>query len=384
MKKIALYSLGGLILVGLAGFWVYSFLYGSPTNNAPVFADFNFFGGSAPAAEPLPVFIPTEPVVDVTTAALRQLTTKPVIGMRVIDNDGTPTMRYIEAGTGHIFDINLETGVEERVSGISVPNSYEAIVSENGSYVGITSRESSRQNLVVIDLSTLDTPVKIDIPAPIASFSFNGNASLLMTTESQTETIAKRLDLTTNKETELFRLPFRNAEILWSASSSSHYAYLKPAPGLHSALYEIKGSSIIRTPINGTGLSALVQNSTIFFSVFLDSTNLQTYKWEGGNVSDITFSSIMDKCVLGQTATLFCGTSLTEIPANMPAAWYMGEHTFTDRLWRYDAREVSSQLVDPQIVAGRSIDMKQLALSPDESMVYFINNIDQTLWLYEL
>ena len=110
MKRTYFYIAGGTILFLLIGFWVYSFLYGSPTNGDSVFTNLGIFGQNNTEEIITPLVIEENPTVDVATERLRQLTTKPVIGARIVDLASTTVMRYVEAGTGHIFDIDLVSG----------------------------------------------------------------------------------------------------------------------------------------------------------------------------------------------------------------------------------------------------------------------------------
>ena len=71
MKKAYFFIGGGLIISILVGFWLYSFLYGSPTNSASIFTNLGIFGqdNSVPFETPSPVD-EGAPYVDTTTNQL--------------------------------------------------------------------------------------------------------------------------------------------------------------------------------------------------------------------------------------------------------------------------------------------------------------------------
>ena len=181
MKRTYFFIAGGVIVCILVGFWVYSFLYGSPTNDGSIFTNLGIFGQNNTEEIYTPPVIDEVPTVDVNTEKLRQLTTKPVIGARIIDKASTTIMRYVEAGTGHVFDIDLVSGQEVRVSQISVPSAEKAVVSPNGSYVAIRSGLGNEGLVTLVDFSDLANPTSKKLPNQMRTFAFGYNNELLFT-----------------------------------------------------------------------------------------------------------------------------------------------------------------------------------------------------------
>ena len=116
-------------------------LLASDTQKKQIFNTFNFGGSSLEEGtieQIIDAIIPGNEVNEL--AALRQLTIKQVIGAIEI----TPTasssntlVSYAEAGTGHIYNLNIQTAVEERISNITVPTAQKAVFSKSGKYAAV-------------------------------------------------------------------------------------------------------------------------------------------------------------------------------------------------------------------------------------------------------
>ncbi len=389
MKRTIFFIGGGIILVGLLGFWLYSFLYGSPTNTTPNFTDFSLFnGGDNEEVAALPeIPVVENPQVDVSGEPLRQLTTKPVIGMQIVRNGSGEFMRYAEAGTGHIFDIDLKTGSETRVSQVSVPVASEAKFSQDGLWVAIRSGYVANDEVVLVKISTeTDSDEKTTLPNVIDSFAFGSNNNFFFSEIAGSSLVGNSYNLDTKETIKIFSIPFTAATILWSQSTSTpHYALTKPAASLTGYLYAIKGGQISRTPISGRGLTA-VAYSDIVFSTTDSKGNINTYSYNSNsnNIDTLGFPTLADKCVQSSGgSTLYCALNQNTTGTDLPDSWYKGSRSFDDRLWKRTKITSNEQVVNFSAAAGRPLDVYTPKLTTDSEMLYFINKIDQTLWIYE-
>jgi hypothetical protein len=387
MKRVYFYIIGGLILTILLGFWVYSFLYGSPTNNSGLFTNLGIFGqdNSVPVeTTPLPE---TEvPIVDTMSEPLRQLTTKPVVGMRLLESETGPVMRYVEAGTGHIFDIDFATGQETRISQVSVPIASEAVISPSGDYVAIRSGYSNQNSVVLIDVTDKNNVVRTPLPNKIESFAFGYNNELLFTEFTLGQTEGKGYLPSTKATRRLFIAPFTAHSMAWSNSSTSnHIIFTKAAATQIGYAYEITAGGLKRLPQSGYGLSVSQSNGTRFIGY--QDNGLYTALINTNTEGIITPAAVVipEKCVSGMNREriAFCAGPVDLRDPNFPDNWYKGELTFADNIWRINKESVTI-LNQPLKSVGRSLDVQKIMLSPDEKMVYFINKADKSLWLYEI
>lgn len=388
MKSIYLYLVGGLIIVGLIAFWVYSFLYGNPANSNLSFTDFGIFGNrdeEVPSVTETPV---TAPVVNVATAPLRQLTTRPVIGARTWQSSTTSPimMRYAEAGTGHIFEIDLVSGAEKRISNVSVPTASEAVFSPNGEYVAIRSGYTNTNEVILITLRDGNGTSRV-LPHQPVSLAFSNQNELLFSEVSGTNTEGKSYNLTTAETKRIFTIPFTAVTMIWSsATNTPHYAYPKASSKLMGYLYQIEGGEVRRLPIQGYGLTATANARYIAFT-YLNETQVESYAYDtrDGSFTKSPITTLSDKCIFDTTNEnkMYCGYDLATQFTAFPDNWYQGEVSFDDRIWEVVPGRAASQQNYPLQSVGRSVDMNDLAISPDGKYVSFINKNDRTLWLFD-
>ncbi len=387
MKKIYFIIIGGLILSGLLGFWVYSFLYGSPDNDSSFFTDLGIFGqNNTEDITPLPEIVPEPPMVDIPREPLRQLSEKPVVGMRMLETGSSSIMRFIEAGTGHIYDIDMLTGQESRISQISVPNASEGDVSPSGDYVAIRSGYGNQNDVILINLTNTENPTSVVLPNQIESFAFGFNNELLFTEITAGQTEGKGYLPSTGITRRLFTAPFTAHNMAWSNSSTSnHVIYTKPAASMLGYAYEITATGLNRLPQSGYGLS-INQSAGIKFVGRTQNDSYTTQIIDRKNNANISPAAIVpDKCVAGhiRKEVYFCASPIEFRVNNFPDMWYQGTFSFDDHLWVIGSGR-STLLVHPFREVGKSLDIVKIQLSPREDSLYFTNKTDKSLWVYEL
>jgi hypothetical protein len=386
MKRSYFIIGGGIILAILIGFWVYSFLYGSPENEESFFTNLGIFGQDTSEPFVPPPVTDEVPLVDVENDPLRQLTTKPVVGMRLLTSGSSSVMRYVEAGTGHIYDIDLSTGGEERISNISVPVASEAVVSPRGDYVAVRSGYNNQNELVLINLTDRTNPSSIVLPNQVESFAFGFNNELLFTEFNLGQTEGKGYLPSTKATRRLFTAPFTAHNMAWSNSSTSnHIIFTKPAASQLGYAYEISANGLVRLPQSGFGLAVTQSNGIRFIGQQRNGSYAALMVGKDGQADISPGATIPDKCTAGirRDDTYFCAGPAAVEDRNFPDTWYKGTVLLDDYLW--EVRPGGSTVLNyPMRTIGRSLDIVDLSLSPDETMLYFRNKTDRTLWLYEI
>jgi hypothetical protein len=391
MKKSTLIIIGITAILVLFGIWLYLLIYGAPRQVTDVFTTFTGLG--TPTTDTTIIEVPEEPLptVDVLTAKLRQLTTRPVIGFR--DYQATTTepkyIRYAEAGTGHIYQINLVTGAEERLSNTTIVNAATAVFSPNGKYAAIRSGYNNLSEVVLVEFGIGETATVSKLAPRMIDFAFSATNELLyseLTTEGIT---AKTLSPTTKVSRTVFTVPFQSATIVWSQDDiTPHYVYPKATTKLQGYLYAIKNGRIERQIPSGLALTADANARFITFTTQSGSepvSYIRTVASGSTTMSSIVFEP--SKCVLGikNSTLMYCGYEITSYGSEFPNSWYKGTRSLSDRIWQVDLEtNLTRQIVSPLQAVGREIDIIDIALSVDEDALYFRNKNDNTLWQYEI
>ena len=147
--KRTFFIIGAFAIILVVGIiWIYLFLFGAPENTDEIFAQFGI-GGNAPISQGTGATIPTDNFViveDMQTNTLRQLTTRPIAGMAFIDEN---TVRYMERGTGYIYDLPLNGGAEQQVSYTTHSKVTSAHFSEEGNRVIYETETTTGQQISV-------------------------------------------------------------------------------------------------------------------------------------------------------------------------------------------------------------------------------------------
>lgn len=374
----------GIVLSILLLVWVYLYFTGDGGREG-LFNALNFGDTSGEGFDLGDIFDGV--TEDQPNAELRQLSLRWVVGYSsVLAAASTSATAYlVEAGTGHIYAIDIATGVENRISNITIPTANRAVVSGDATFA-VVAKNDGQGGLTVISLphgsTTLDS---FEIDADAFSFSLTSDNKLLYASHVGSAVAAYVYDLETRTETTLFNIPFREATIVWGKSTNSvHYVYPRTSSQLEGYLYAVKSGVLRRMPASGYGLSATGNDSYALFTVRSgDGYLTRAYEADPEGTTDIGFSFLPEKCAFINNGAL-CGLSSTSYDNNSPDNWYSGEVSHSDGLWYLDLKTKETFFVlDMENTSGRMLDVTKPEVAQDASALFFINKTDQSLWIYE-
>lgn len=390
MKKTYLIIAGSIILVLLLAVWGYLFFFGTPESMDDVFSDFGF----TPADEPidtteLPV---AEPTVDVTDendtdpSRLTQLTTREVAGYY----SNQEMVRYVELGTGHIYEIDLSNGEEKQISKTTIPQAHSAHFSPDGTLVVLQSRYHAEEETILGRISSTSpsletTSLSSLIGGVIENVTINSSGELLYTQKTNTGLRGSSLNLYNLNQRVLFSAPFQSAMVHWG-EDDRHYLQTKPASNLTGYVYEAAGT-LSPLPLIGEGLLLARVGDTIMYSLVEDD-QYHTYTLNN-NMRDslpLPFIALPEKCdtdaaiagLIICAGTINVGESISYLDD-----WYKGEIRHNDDILFYNVTEGSAgSLLSLEKESGREIDVINLTFDGTSSRIFFTNKLDNTLWSY--
>lgn len=392
MKRSIFIVIGIIIVLILLAVWIYVLFFGNPKNLDDTFNRFGFGDTTDTTVVAEPVVEQEEsPRVDVNSnERLRQLTTKPVIGYQEVrlSTTSSPIIYFVEAGTGHIFSIDLESGEEKRISGTTIPNSFNAAITPNGQYAIIQSGSGSsiKNTLGKIENGNLTSAVLNDDVNDLKSSDDN---SFFYYSKTNSSGIGKEFFPISNVYETLFTVPFRELTVEWgSTKGNAHYIYPKPSGTLEGFLYKSKSGLLTRTAVDGFGLSVVGNDDYTLYSKQSDGyyrTYINQAEKIDSKVSPIDV--LPEKCAVSTEANnmIYCAQSVGDFNELYPDVWYKGKATFADKIWRINPNSLGATIiVDTQTETGRNLDIIKAETSPDNTNLYFKNKLDNTLWLFEL
>lgn len=389
MRKTIIITLVVLILL-LGGAWAYLLLNGAPESIADLGDDL-FGGGNTPSVVTPSTEIPIPENDDVAVrtipmaAPLIQVSTRAVAGAITTETGSSTALRYMEKGTGHVYDVDLESGLETRVSNTTIPGTVRALWSPLGDYVLIETDVSGRSGAYFLgtiragaESATIET-VPLEGTPGNAAFAESGR-SLFYTTVSGEGTTGWSRDLASGATGEVFTIPFTEASVLFDVwDERTHYAFTKPAVGFRGFLYEIGALGLEKIDEGDTLVATRPQRDTLLVTKNGASGAPSLLMRIGtGGASLIGLRTVKEKCT-GSASVVWCAAGQSDA-ATFPIPWYQGLVSYDDTLYALD--EGSGGLVGeiPLATLARvPLDVTQLAASGDR--LTFINKRDDTLWL---
>jgi hypothetical protein len=395
MKRPIFIIIGTIFIFILLMVWVYVLFFSTPTADGPRFADFNIFGPRATTTEvaDVPPEV-TEPAIDVVgNEPLRQLTSRPTAGFVEVNDESSSTtyIYYIEAGTGHVYSINMSTGNEERRSATTFSATRHGVITPDGKHVFVQSGLGSAAKYIVGTMATTSKSITpIELPEKIISFTATKENTFLYASQQASTVIVKDYDQASKQTRTLFTIPFREVAFDWGTSANdTHHAYPKATSQLVGFLYEARqDGSLVRLPVSGPGLTVATSDNKVLYSVQSDGV-YHSYILDAlsGSIFEQGTPILPEKCAESSAMRhhLYCGRALTSYGEDMPDLWYQGEVILNDDIWFVDLSTGESRLlIDVRNESGRQIDIVQPQLNDLENALYFINKTDRTLWVYEV
>lgn len=385
MRKKLLFIIPGVTLLLLAlSIWVYLLIYGAPEEQSEVFTNLGFGNSSdtvvVPTVEETPVieqdFTPPPP------EALTQLTIRSAVGSTFFSSGSSTKIRYVERGTGHVYQINTDGTGEERLSNKTVLRTTNAAFSPDAQYIALIQEELFFSEAVILSLT--DSDVEIFLPFNAKNITFGETSDTIRFTISDNlGTRGYEDDLITNERTLLFSLPLKEVGMHWE-SDEEFYVYTKPSELLDGALYRVIDGILQRTIRGGYGFTNLISPRYIISGkIEADTPIMSAYHFDTKETVRLPLSLIPEKCTFDgiDEHTLWCATPLNLPNMNYPDDWYIGSFVFEDLLWEVNIITQEAQLVADFVdLSGRQIDVTNI--KTEDSLLLFTNRIDETLWAF--
>lgn len=393
MKQKVWIVVGAVTILILIIVWAYLMFFGTPKNANDVFTELGLSGEEDTSFVAAPEIVTEEEAtVNMERSKLRQLTTREVAGYIEVDN-GTSTneviLNYAEAGTGHIYSINIITGEEERISGTTIAQANKAVFSPNGQYVAISKNSNTKESTLVLGkMSSGAGLVLSSFSEPVHDFNIGNNSELLYSKYSNQNLAGYSANLASGVAKSIFTIPFYDAAIIWGINSTStHYVYPRSSNSLEGYLYEVRGNNFTRLPIDGFGLTANANEDMIIYTkTGQSSTEGYVYNREEERSFSLQSAVIPEKCLIPPTGfEILCAQEPKVANRNFIDSWHKGTLGAKDSLWILSTDTVTAELlVDTFAESGRELDIINLGIGDSKTTIYFINKSDNSLWMYAL
>ncbi len=388
MKRTVFIIIGSIVLLLVFSLWVYLLLFGAPKEINEAFTNLGF-GNPTPIEEYDPALEQTAQL-NLAGGALSQLTTRPVAGFAFVENaSSTQKIRYVEQGTGHVYEIDLLSGVESRVSGKTHLAVTGAVFAPDGQAVALQSETETGEAAVLEELGSRDR--NHELPSAATEMQFISSTTIRYLLPSEEGAIGYSYDLNEMTTDEIFSLPLADVSAWWT--DTDVWLFNAPAPRLRGGLYRIENDTLLSANPSAYALSAVLPPSgrDLFLVTAADldrNGNLSStlVKPATGTNLELPFVAFPDKCAFStDLATLWCASTALELERNAQSDWYKGLVSYSDHLWTIDTNTGRTALLENLMdAAGREIDVIDLSIDQHSHYILFKNKHDDTLWLRKL
>jgi hypothetical protein len=327
---------------------------------------------------------------------LRKISPGPVAGAGLADFKAGTVVHHIEKATGHIFETELFSPIQNRISNTTIPTVYDATWGNNNNSLVARYLKEDNQTIDTYTLSlkttsttTENTISGIQFPINITDYSvFDGSIFYLEQKPDGAVGIVSNFD--GSKKKQIWDSPIK--ELLSQYVNLGNVALTtKPYQNLPGFLYLVNTTNGQNKKILGgiSGLSTLVSpDATKVLGISqTDIIRMFVYNMGDKSTQDITPATFPEKCVWSKKDKnlIYCAVSQEYLNGGSLTSWYMGLTTFSDDIWKYDIENNTASIVESfKTDTEESIDVIKPILSDNEQYLLFINKKDGSLWSLDL
>lgn len=401
-KKKIIISISIILSIFLLALIAYYFLVSSSGNNIvaniPGFKQFFPFGGGGTEISTTTTEFPPIKEPDQTpnyTQKLRKIWALPVAGFGVIDTKAGTVVRHIERATGHIYETELFSPNQNRISNTTIPIVYNAFWSSNLNSVIIEQLAEDEENVNSYTLSIkTGTTTENNISGSFLSDKIEDlnvlGDTVFNLQKLNTGSVGFVSAIGSNKFKQVWNSPITEVTSQF-VNKNTIAITTKPHQDVPGYLYFVNTNTTQSTKILGGiyGLSTLVENdaSNLIYLSELNNPTLYLYNLKTRNESIITPTTYPEKCVWSQkdVNVVYCAVPENQLDRTSMTNWYMGLISFNDDIWKYDLKNNTSEVISNlNTDGGENIDVIKPKLSTNEQYLLFINKKDNSLWSLDL
>ncbi len=317
-------------------------------------------------------------------------------------------VRDIERGIGNIFETDMSSLVENRISNITRLKIYEAIWGNSGKNVVIRYLDDKDgQTIRSFDITLLgdkpesifgdestSTPQKKEtkgefLPENIKEMALSqqNDKQIFYLFNLNNSAIGTVYDFDTGKKKQVFQSPFTEWLPQWPSKNIITLT-TKPSEKIPGFMYflNLKTGGLHRVLSNINGLTTLTSPDAqqILYSTSGEGwVSLNIYDVKSHSSEVLPLSTLPEKCVWSNTNKdlIYCAVPNNPQSGSYPDKWYQGRVSFSDDIWSINLKTYATeQVLSPTEVANKEFDIIKPRISKNDNFLFFINKKDLSLW----
>jgi hypothetical protein len=357
----------------------------------------------------------TSTAVAIKVPTLRHIYTTPVGGMVASTTASSTILRFIDRGTGRVYEANSLTEDLKTLSNTTINRVYESLWNKSATAFVIQYMKSDSDaittfytelratNVATTSITATTTPTLSTTPYELRGKILSPDITEIAIGPKRDKIfefsnegglgVGYVASLDEKVRLKLFDIPTTQMNVEWPEENTVALTTKGTAQGPGFLyLFDIKKASMKKVLGGIRGLSTSVNHSAtkvLYSRSVAQGIRSSIYDIKTGTTQDLVFATLPEKCVWGSihTEDLYCAVP-SQFPtddAGYPDAWYQGKVAFADAIWYINAEtgEVH-QLADLYTISNKQIDATHLTLDPKESFLYFIDKRDLSLWSFDL
>lgn len=395
--------LGFLAAVGISFYIYYRFIseVKTPGEERPAFSlrDLFFPEEGAPPTAPTQTGSEAEGLLtEGEVQPLRQISAGPVAASVLFTKGSTTVIRFIEKGTGHIYETSADSLATVRISNKTIPRIQESFFVQSGN--GLIIRYLSEETVKTAHLELLGGGESVLLTATILpdniqsiAPSYDG-AKIAYVLSGAAGSSVLVSGPNGAKPVQVFSSPLRG---LLLRGFAGNFLLLTSRPSADAAavafLVDVR-TGVARQTLRQNGLTALLSGNgrTVFYSfsssLSFGATAAALYDRVSGGSVTIAASTLSDKCAWAgkDGGSLYCGVPFfISAEGFLPDRWYQGALSFNDSLWKIDAGAGETFLAAAAAgLENRQFDIIDLHVDAGEDYAIFTDKSDEVLWGVQL
>ena len=334
---------------------------------------------------------------------LRLLSQEPVAGVYASTTKDKTIIRFVDRGTGHIYEANDLSMNVEKISNTTLPKIYEAYWNKNLNALVLRYLKDNTDlitnfyaELRTVASSTASSTTPFEIKGKYLSYDTNQIAVSPTKDRIFTWNIENKKGIgyissfDEKNKTKIVETPLNQMNVDWPETSTITITTKGSSliPG-YSYTVNTKTTEMrkILSNIRGLSVKMSVDGTKTLYSEGGNKISTKLLNNKDGISSDIIFNTLADKCVWStlRKNEVYCAVP-TEINSGFyPEDWYKGNVSFIDQIWILDTTTGEVHLLANLLNLSKTlIDATELTLDPKEEFLYFINKRDLSLWSLDL
>ncbi|MEK7574809.1 MAG: hypothetical protein AAB511_01100 [Patescibacteria group bacterium] len=331
---------------------------------------------------------------------LKELSTRPSAGAVSIATSTSVLVRFIERGSGNVYEVSPQDNSEKRLSNTTIPKIEEALWDKTGTQV-IARYTGDTGDLIKTYSATLTENSATEIEGKLQGSFMTDNIDVVAKSPDQTKifyllqnsagTTGIVSDFNGGKKTQVFDSPLQEWLVEWPTATQVALN-TKPSAGAPGFLFLLNTATgaLTRAISSINGLTTLVNprgTMALYSESIFPNLSFKIYSFTDGSTKETPVATLPEKCVWSKndSDSIYCSVP-TYIPdGTYPDIWYRGQVLFSDEIWKIDSTTGTGELLaNIKKSANKDVDGINLFLSPNEDYLFFTSKSDFHVWSLRL